>query len=109
MQGTNKYSEFLNRLSDLAPAMFYTTVGVVAKLALYAKRGELSKSSLASCVILGYFSGYICAEICIWKGHIEMVPVLCPLAVVIGEAVMMWVLTNSDKLLNWGFKKITKK
>lgn len=89
--------------------MFYATVGVVAKLALYSKNGTLSKGALASCVILGYFSGLICAEVLIFIEKINLIPIICPLVTVFGQIVLLWIFDNSDKILNWGWKKVTKK
>lgn len=77
----------------------WVTIGVAAKLAFESRSRKLSWREVMIIVVISVFSGYIANNICEHTGYKDWSGVVVPIATLLGQSLMNWLMTNWKKWL----------
>lgn len=101
--------EWSQGLAKAAIWLFYITVGVVAKLAFDSRNSKLTWKAIAIKSILSIFVGFIAAIFCENFGYRDWGKVIVPVSTLLGEALIVWAMTNWYGVLSRAFPRIFPK
>lgn len=77
----------------------YITVGIIGKLAFEARVNRLSKRQIITKTALSIFVGIMAAIICENNGYEKWGKVIVPVATLLGEGVVVYLMTHWKRLL----------
>jgi hypothetical protein len=80
--------------------LVWITIGVAAKLAFDSRAKQLTKRDVIIKSILSIFCGYLAAVLCDKYGYEEWGKIVVPVATLLGEGVIMYVMTNWKKWID---------
>lgn len=90
----------------------YISIGVMAKLAFDSRNNVLTRRQIIIKSVLSIFSGFMAAVICEKTGNQEWGKVIVPVATLLGEALVVYVMNNwrtfISKLLPAWFQQFNK-
>lgn len=78
----------------------YISIGVMAKLAFDSRKAQLTKKQIVVKSILSIFTGYLAAVLCEQYGYIQWAKVIVPVSTLLGEGIVMYIMTNWKKWAN---------
>lgn len=95
-------TEFLIRTGTW---FFWIGIGVAAKLAFDSKARTLTKKEKAIKIVISAFVGYMTAQFFEYKNWQEAIKVAVPIATLVGESAVEFVMENGKTILKALFKK----
>lgn len=101
----NEIAEFFIKNLALLPSLL---IGVVAKLAIDSKAKKLTRKDIVIKTVLGCFVGYV---VCKWLESHEReaeIKIYVPVATLLGESLVMWLIQNTGQILNALLEKVKK-
>lgn len=84
---------------------FWIGIGVTAKLAFDSKARNLTRKEKVVKIIISAFVGYMVATYFDYKGWNEAIKIAVPIATLIGESAVEFLMENSKTILKALFKK----
>lgn len=108
------WNEMIQGMSKFLTWLAYISIGVSAKLAFDSRSAKLSKKDIVVKTVLSIFCGFIAAQICEQTGYTSYIGWISPVATLLGESIIVYVMTNWKALTfkffpNLNPKKDTKK
>lgn len=94
------WQEIIQGLSKALVWLVYISIGVLAKLAFDSRKTQLSKKEIIVKSVLSIFCGYIAAVACEQFGYENWAKLVVPVSTLLGEGIVMYVMTNWRKWLN---------
>jgi len=103
------WHEVTQFLSKAFIYLFYISIGVIAKLAFEAQTIIMTNRQKIITVILSVFAGYLAAAICEWQNAQNVAKVVVPVATLLGDSLVKYIITNWKSFIPGTWLKGIKK
>lgn len=97
---TTVWQEFWQGALKLGTWFVYISIAVIAKLAADSRVAKLTKRDIVIKTVLSVFAGVIAAIICENTGYQKWGKVIVPVATLLGEGMVVYIMTNWRRLLS---------
>jgi|SRR5690349_14640062 len=86
----------------------YIGIAVMAKIAADSRTVKLTKRAIIIKVVLSVFIGVLAATICETTAYKEYSKIIVPVATLLGESLVVWLMTNGRSIIIRIFESIFK-
>jgi len=88
------WQEIVQGAGKILTWLAYISIGVFAKLAFDSRQVKLTRRSIIIKTVLSIFCGFVAAQICEQTGHISYIGWICPVATLLGESIIVYLMTH---------------
>lgn len=104
--------ELAETLAKVLMAVGSIGMALIAKIAFDSRNNELTWKAILVKSVMGIFAGFITTVYMIPRANIYLIGAVVPVATLLGESLMIWLMTNWKSVLNrhvpWLFRKDDK-